>query len=188
MDDSQGNSINPAEAEGSPGMSFDYPTMDESPPVATPRVPTERDAKYASLDYSSLRSQESSPPAEPSEPGHAPVPLDPGQYGFLQSVGENNTEQANAFATMAHEKGLSDTQVQSLYEWGQEAGLVPLSYEEASDALRSELGDEAEAMASAAAGLVQEVCDDADIRWLEQSGMGNSPALIRLIGKIARQE
>lgn len=118
------------------------------------------------------------------------------QYEGISEDAKEYVETRTAdFKAKAHELGLSQQQAAQLYEWYMDhdqertATITETSQrlqQEAETALKNEWGDAYDANINAAKTALAEFGDEDLVNYLEQTGLGDNPAMIKAFNKIGR--
>lgn len=99
------------------------------------------------------------------------------------------------YRNKAHELGLNNAQASELYKWfregqGQEytgaMGQREAGMKDSETALRQEWGTAYDANLGVAKGVLKQFGDDGVIAALEESGMGNNPAVIKFLANVGK--
>lgn len=127
-------------------------------------------------------------------------PKEPGGYEFKEvqlPEGMNyNTELEGAFKSVAHQAGLNVQQAQALRDWfaaqqgeafstDSRAAIEARNTAEA--ALKRELGNAYDGYVSAAKAALAEYTSPDFVAFLDKSGLGNHPELVKAFGRIGRE-
>lgn len=102
-----------------------------------------------------------------------------------------NQEFVGKFKAWAHEAGLSQAQAEKIAQGyiGLEQQMMAQAQTEATQAeaaIKTEWGDQYGANLAVAQKAVAEFCDPKDVEYLEKTGLGNNPALVRMFHRIGK--
>lgn len=127
-------------------------------------------------------------------------PKEPTGYEFKEvqlPEGMNyNTELEGAFKTVAHQAGLNVQQAQALRDWfaSQQGEAFTSDSRAAIEArnaaelsLKRELGNAYDGYVNAAKAALSEYTSPEFVAFLDQSGLGNHPELVKAFGRIGRE-
>ena len=125
-----------------------------------------------------------------------PAELD--QYELNNSLPDGtalNEEMFNGFKANAHKLGLSTKQAQSVLDWYNQTTMSTITqqqeaqqanYTEQVDNLKKEWGEGFQKEMNLAQRAVKEFADEADIKYLKESGLDGDPRLIKMFNKIGK--
>lgn len=127
-------------------------------------------------------------------------PADPNGYEFkevqLPEGMTYNAELEGKFKEIAHQAGLNPRQAQNLRDWFTAAQAEAFQNEtraftetkaQAELALKRELGAAYDGYLAAAKAAIAEYTNPEFVAFLDQSGMGNHPEIVKAFGKIGRE-
>lgn len=106
-----------------------------------------------------------------------------------------NDSYKSGFLQKAHELGLTKNQVADLYKWNNEQVSSQLSEqqqaskqaeEQAIEQLKQDWGDAYDQNAQLAMNTLEQFGDENLTKWLDESGAGNNPALIKTFAEIGK--
>jgi hypothetical protein len=121
------------------------------------------------------------------------MPESPDKYEFKAPEGTDK-EFTEDFKKIAHAAGILPKQAEKLFDWydkkAQELNAADEAsekqkFEQAVDGLKKEWGQAYDRKLSNVNGLFNQMADDATKKFMQESGFGNHPAVLKLFSKIA---